>query len=379
MKRWTKKEVKFLKKYYRKKLDKDLAISLEREIGSIKYMCLKLGLKKDYDFYCKSRKKYKQEFTKEIFKKLYTQNKKSIREIASILGLSKNTVDYYLKKYKIKKRNKSEAKKIRDLKYPPWRKGLSKESSKKIQEIAIKQKRTCTNKRKKQLKKIEEKFKKPINQLINDFYWKDNLNQEQIAKKLDISRDRIIFLMRQFQISKRLNYKYISSLKGKNHSQYGKKWEDYGVKKAILRKKKFSLRARKNMIQRLKDNKIPFSNTKIEKKIAKELTKRSFPFIHRYPIDKKFVCDFALPIFNIIIEADGDYWHANSKIYDKENLDLRQKRNLQRDIFKDKYLKKKGWKIFRFFESEINESVKKCVNKVQKEIVKQIKNPLDEL
>ncbi len=63
-------------------------------------------------------------------------------------------------------------------------------------------------------------------------------------------------------------------------------------------------------------------------------------------------------------------------------MGLRQKRNLERDRYKDKYLLRRGWKVLRFFETDINGDLKKCMNKIETEIKKQlknIKNPLDNL
>lgn len=379
MKKWTQKEINFLKENYEKNSNKELVRILDRTYESIGYMAFKLHLKKSYDILCKSKRKLNKELTKDIFKNLYHQEKKSIREIAKILGIGKNTADYYLKKYKIKKRDKSHSAKIGALKCINWRKGLDKKDPK-ILAAAEKSKLTNAIKRKERLIKIEEKFGKPMKNLINDLYWGENLNQESIARKIGISRGKVISLMKQFDISKRPNYEYIANLKGVNHPQYGKKWEDlYGKAVADKMRKQMSLRARRNIIKRLKNQEMPFINTKIEKKIAAELTNKGIIFSQQYSIDKKFVCDFAILGFNIIIECDGDYWHANPKFYDRNNLDRRQKMNWNRDKFKDIYLAKKGWKVFRFFEYDINKSPEKCVERIIQEIkhqLKSIKNPL---
>jgi len=155
-----------------------------------------------------------------------------------------------------------------------------------------------------------------------------------------------------------------------------------GVDKARIRKKKFSLSARRNIIRRLENNEMPFVNTKIERKIAKELTKRKIPYIAQYTIDRRFVCDFVIPSLNIVIECDGDYWHANPKIYDIKKLDKRQKEKVERDKIKDKRLKELGWRVVRFFESDINKSPKNCADEIQKAIkseLKKIDSPLDSL
>jgi len=383
MKKWAQKEINFLKENYEKTLNKELAKILNRNTGSIDYMAMKLGLKKDYDFLCHSKKKLKKEFTKDMFVNLYYKKNKSIREIAKELSIGKNTVDHYLKKFKIKKRDKLRAAKLRILKYPIWSKGLTKETDPRIFATAENVKITCDKRRRERLRKIEEKSGKLIKDLINDFYWNENLNQESIAKRIGLSRENVIRLMKEFDISKRPNYEYISSLKGSKHAMFGKKWEDIqGIENAKRRKKEFSLRARKNIIRRLKNNEMPFVNTKIEKKVARELIKRKLPFCQQYVVDKRFVCDFAIPEFNIIIECDGDYWHANPRIYNSRDLTKTQTNKVKRDKIKDMSLTKKEWKIFRFFEYDINKSVKDCIDNVEKEIKKQlksIKNPFDEL
>ena len=340
MKKWTRKEINFLKENYEKILNKDLTRILNRGYGSIDYMALKHGLKKDYDLACKSKRKLNKELTKDIFENLYHKQNKSIREIAKILGIGKNTANYYLKKYKIPTRNHSESNKIRALKYPVWSKGLNKETDKRLLSTSKSLKLNWEERNRSRLKNVEEKFGKPLEEIINNLYWKEGLTQEKIAKQLGLSRELVIRLMKQLEISKRPNFEYIASLKGINKPAYGKKWEDLsgGVERAKERKKEMSLRARKNIIRRLNNNEMPFLNTKIEKKVANWLIKRKLPFYPQYIIDKKFVCDFALPLFSIVIECDGDYWHANPKIYDRNNLDIRQKRNIQRDKFKDLYL-----------------------------------------
>ena len=383
MKKWTQKEIYFLKENYAKTLNKELVKTLNRNIGSIDYMAIKLELKKDYDFLCHSKKKLKKEFTKDMFIDLYYKKNKSIREIAKELGIGKNTVAHYFKKYNINLRNHSESNKVRALKYPSWRQGLNKETDPRILASAEKAKLTFDKKRKENLRRIEEKYGKSIKEIINNLYWNENLNQETIAKRIGLSREKIIKFMKEFNIFKRPNYEHIASIKGINRPQYGKTWEDlYGIKEAKRRKDTMSLISRRNIIRRLRNNEMPFLNTKIEIKVGKELTKRRIPYISQYPVDRKFVCDFVIPGFNIVIECDGDYWHANPKIYDRNNLGIRQKRNIQRDKFKDLYLSEKGWKVFRFFELDINKSPKKCIDKISNEIknqLKSIKNPLDDL
>jgi len=325
------------------------------------------------------------EITRNLLLKMYNEDKKSMRKIASELQVGKTTIEYYLKKFKIKRRTHEEARKINPKKYG-WTRGLTKDKDQRIARLAKSIKEAYRIKRRERIKEMEKEFSKPIKEIINELYWRDNLNQEQIAEKLRIDRKIIIELMKKFKISKRPKYQYISSLKGENHSLYGKTWEHlHGKEDAKKRKAIYSSRFRKLTIRRLENNEFPFFDTKIEKKIAKELLKKKIPFIKQFNMGNKFVCDFAIPIYKIIIECDGDYWHANPKIYDYKKLDLRQKNKIKRDKLKDKFITKKDWRILRFFESDINSNVSRCIDKIEKNIrqrieqIKKVKSPIDVL
>lgn len=312
--------------------------------------------------------------TKTSLKKLYYRDKKSIRKIAEEFKLGKTTIEYYLKKFSIKRRTKSNANKIRFLNEDNWIKGLSKERDVRVNNLSKKIKLAYEKKRQERFKKIEKKFGKTIKELIREFYLNKKMSQEQIAKEIGYDRRIIIDLMKEFKIPKRSKYQYISSLKGKNHSMFGKTWEIlYNKSEADERRKIHSLRFRELTIRRLKDKEFPFFDTKIENVMARELIIRKIPFVKQFIVDSKFVCDFAIPYAKIIIECDGDYWHANPEIYNLGKLDMRQRKNLQRDKFKDEYLTKNGWIVLRFFESDIKKDLTKCVNKIEKVVIKKDK------
>ena len=321
--------------------------------------------------------KNKANFTKELLNNLYHKQKKSTRKIAKEFGVGKTTIEYHLKKFNILRRTHQQANKLHS-KESNWIRGLNKKDPR-VEKLSKSIQKAYDKKRKERIKTIEKNFDKPMNELIQESYWDGGLNQEQIAKKFQINRQIIIELMKKFKISKRPKYQYISSLKGKNHSMYGKSWDQmYNKKESNKRRKIHSERFRKLTIRRLENNEFPFFDTKIEKAIAQELLKRKILFVKQFNVDNRFVCDFAIPNLKIIIECDGDYWHANPKIYIKSNLTNIQKEKIQRDKFKDKYLLKKGWNVLRFFESEIKGNIKKCGDKIEEQI-KKIKSPIDNL
>lgn len=95
--------------------------------------------------------------------------------------------------------------------------------------------------------------------------------------------------------------------------------------------------------------------TSIERAMASELSKRGIKYDEQFNLEDKFRPDFYLPKYNIIIECDGDYWHRLPDV-------------VSRDKRKNAYYKERGYAVFRFWESEINESVEACVDIILAEI-----------
>ena len=83
--------------------------------------------------------------------------------------------------------------------------------------------------------------------------------------------------------------------------------------------------------------------------------------------------DFYLPEHNILIEVDGDYWHADPKIYEKKDLNAIQKRNIRVDEQKNKYALMYGYVLLRFWEGDIYKNKKKVINVLKKRIGLSIK------
>lgn len=78
--------------------------------------------------------------------------------------------------------------------------------------------------------------------------------------------------------------------------------------------------------------------------------------------------DFYLPEYNILIECDGDYWHADPKKYKKEDLNATQKRNIRVDEQKNKYALMYGYVLLRFWEKDIYKNKKKVISILEKRI-----------
>ena len=81
--------------------------------------------------------------------------------------------------------------------------------------------------------------------------------------------------------------------------------------------------------------------------------------------------DFVIKRYRIAIFCDGDFWHGRDwsvrKNDHKSNCEFwhtKIERNIQRDKEVNSDLQKKGWKIFRFWETDIVKEPDKCLNRI---------------
>lgn len=113
--------------------------------------------------------------------------------------------------------------------------------------------------------------------------------------------------------------------------------------------------------------------TNIELLIKTELERRGYiedkDYIHQYKFHDKFLCDFVFPEHKLVVECDGDFWHANPAKYAGKPLRPAQKRTLRLDKSKEAYFKKVdngSWTLLRLWGSEIRKDVKACVDRIEK-------------
>jgi G:T-mismatch repair DNA endonuclease (very short patch repair protein) len=66
-----------------------------------------------------------------------------------------------------------------------------------------------------------------------------------------------------------------------------------------------------------------------------------------------FVFDFYIPSKNLVIECQGDYWHANPRKYGLNNTNDIQKKNIERDNRKKNYLLKNDIENLFIWEFDI--------------------------
>ena len=89
------------------------------------------------------------------------------------------------------------------------------------------------------------------------------------------------------------------------------------------------------------------------------------PYIRQKKLVEKFVVDAFLPESDIVIQFDGDYWHGNPARYKRAKdlsearnsayrpLNKVQRMNTRKDAGQTAYLRKCGYTVLRFWESDV--------------------------
>lgn len=113
-------------------------------------------------------------------------------------------------------------------------------------------------------------------------------------------------------------------------------------------------------------------NTSIEIKLRKALYKLGF----RYRINYKKLSgspDIVFTKKRVAIFCDSEFWHGktieNKKKTIRNNRSYWMKKikeNIERDKKNNRELKKQGWDVLRFWETDINNNLDKVITEIQK-------------
>lgn len=125
-----------------------------------------------------------------------------------------------------------------------------------------------------------------------------------------------------------------------------------GEKRSEQAKRNMSEAGIKRVQQQLLNGTTQWCNTKPEMLMYEGLLSRGYIVEKQKYIKTVGLVDFYLPDYNLVIEADGDYWH-----------------NLERQKIKDKRrnekLKVLNYRILRFWEHDIKKNLQQCLNKIE--------------
>lgn len=117
-------------------------------------------------------------------------------------------------------------------------------------------------------------------------------------------------------------------------------------------------------------SKIRGKNTKPELAFRKALYAAGY----RYRIDYKKLMgkpDIVLKKYRTVVFIDGEYWHGRNWEERKPKIKTNREfwvakfeRNMQRDKEVNAELKRIGYKVFRFWETEIKKELERCLSEV---------------
>jgi len=96
-------------------------------------------------------------------------------------------------------------------------------------------------------------------------------------------------------------------------------------------------------------------NNKLEQSFRKILDENGIKYIQSFN-SGRFVYDFYIPVKNILIEVDGDFYHSNPNKYPDGPVYEIQKHNAKNDIHKNEWAKTNGYTLLRFWESDIQKN-----------------------
>lgn len=202
------------------------------------------------------------------------------------------------------------------------------------------------NKRLKAFSRVEKEFKEPIYHLLYRLYHVEKQSIDQIAK-LTKTSDHIIWDWMEFLGIPRRNKSTAVQLRWMNDP------ERIAAQREKMRKwiadhpeQVKEQNRRNNIAQQFRKG-----PTNIERLMQKALNEARVDHAFQYLIGGKFLCDFALPDYMLIIECDGIYWHNRPE-------------QRKRDASKDAYLRACGFTIMRFTDKEIEGDIANCIHRI---------------
>jgi very-short-patch-repair endonuclease len=107
---------------------------------------------------------------------------------------------------------------------------------------------------------------------------------------------------------------------------------------------------------------------KLELKGNKILDDIGVQYFSQHLLFDKFLVDVFIPEKNIVIQWDGDYWHGHPTKLKDSVPDKRQKRRMDYDKSQDSYMKKSGYTVLRFWESEVKNNKNKIYEIIKRAI-----------
>lgn len=99
-----------------------------------------------------------------------------------------------------------------------------------------------------------------------------------------------------------------------------------------------------------------FKSSELERLLAAAYTQAGLTFEEQVPLWDAWQVDFVFRDAQLIVEADGEYWHTLPK-------------RMASDRALDKEAEKQGWAVLRLSEKQIREQIDECVRRTKEVVV----------
>ena len=122
----------------------------------------------------------------------------------------------------------------------------------------------------------------------------------------------------------------------------------------------FREKAKRSAIQRIVDGVYRHNDTWCDREIRAILDELGIDYQPQYVLAAAYIVDYLIPSRSLVIEVDGDYWHANPAIYPPEKRNQMQRNKVRRDKAMTTVAKNRGFSMARFWESDIKNDRDGC-------------------
>lgn len=191
----------------------------------------------------------------------------------------------------------------------------------------------------------------------------------ELGLKYGVTGTTVVKRLRSLGVSIRDKAEHLAlhnPTKGKGHTEATKQ----KLREANLRQfSRVGARERHASITRrlISEGKVPKTSS-VEDKVANFLEEIGLPFQRSKPIRGErgtFVAcvDFLLPD-NVVLEVQGDYWHANPQVYPSGPIHASQRKSVQNDIRKHEELTSLGYLVVYVWEAEVNRLGRRALEEV---------------
>jgi len=190
----------------------------------------------------------------------------------------------------------------------------------------------------------------------------ENLTPEQRTKKNNVLKE--IWAKpenrKKLDVLSKIGLKAAMAPEGRKNFLIAQRTPEIREKRSLCAKKNIS----KILLSRKRYSKL---NEFLENKLILAGYIKKIDFIPEYSIGP-YVVDFCFQKSMLVVEADGDWWHANPEFMKERNITTLhpiQKKMNGLDKAKNSYLKNHGWRLLRFWERDLHKNSECCITKIK--------------